>query len=470
MTSLVFASFQPANIYEFGARYFAELIEQSQGGDRQGDALESLTEQELEELVLRLFAEADEDQSGYLDRRGISQVLLHHDLHLNARQIRSLLAEADENDEGLVNYTEFVPTVTNIIHTHKTAKPGSESKCNFLINGVSKVDFERHLGTVLKKASKGQDKMARLDFKQCLCSSELGLTRKDINLILGSLQIGKNDEVNWEEVVVNCFDVVKERHADVLETNQLPASQDVFEDILSAFSIADEGQTGVLPLQTVKQIIRAKSLDGLGLTSFQIASILSCVELGEKQEARDCTALPHPLPPSTHITSPHEFGLDGNRSISVRNDNALACLQMDYDKVARFVAEKVASLYNLEKRRLRQDAIHKLSQAEGVQQMSFASPDTVKVLLEQTFKEADTDGTGYLTVEQIKHVVEKLASAGGDKFQIPKQHLDTIFVAIDADSNGNIDYKELSDFWTHMLDHVTQENIIEEYVSQTDEG
>lgn len=91
-------------------------------------------------------------------------------------------------------------------------------------------------------------------------------------------------------------------------------------------------------------------------------------------------------------------------------------------------------------------------------------PHVMQAILYQTFKDADTDGVGYLKINKVKEVIEKLASSSEEGFQIPKQHLGAVFLAIDADENSHIDYQELSQFWTGVLDHVTRESVIQEIV------
>lgn len=54
-------------------------------------------------------------------------------------------------------------------------------------------------------------------------------------------------------------------------------------------------------------------------------------------------------------------------------------MQMEYKSVARIAAQKVSGFRDLEKRKLRQEAINKMSCTTGAKQMSFASPATVEV-------------------------------------------------------------------------------------------
>ena len=56
---------QPGNIYEFGAAYFSELMEQSQQVEERGPQ-ERLTPEEMEQVLVQLFREADVDGNNVL--------------------------------------------------------------------------------------------------------------------------------------------------------------------------------------------------------------------------------------------------------------------------------------------------------------------------------------------------------------------------------------------------------------------
>ena len=56
---------QPGNIYEFGAAYFSELMEQSQQVEERGPQ-DRLTPEEMEQVLVQLFREADVDGNNVL--------------------------------------------------------------------------------------------------------------------------------------------------------------------------------------------------------------------------------------------------------------------------------------------------------------------------------------------------------------------------------------------------------------------
>ena len=69
---------------------------------------------ELEQLLISLFKEADQDESGYLDFNEFAQLMATSDIGLSKKELEYLLAEADENSDGKVTYQEFVPLAVEV--------------------------------------------------------------------------------------------------------------------------------------------------------------------------------------------------------------------------------------------------------------------------------------------------------------------------------------------------------------------
>ena len=49
--------------------------------------------------------------------------------------------------------------------------------------------------------------LSRTEFKNCLKAAKLGLTRKDINLIMSTVDANKDGSISYEEFVPICFQV-----------------------------------------------------------------------------------------------------------------------------------------------------------------------------------------------------------------------------------------------------------------------
>lgn len=60
--------------------------------------------------------------AGYLDRTEFASVMKSAKLGLNKKQIRKICAEADENEDGVIEYREFVPIMLDVISALKAAQ------------------------------------------------------------------------------------------------------------------------------------------------------------------------------------------------------------------------------------------------------------------------------------------------------------------------------------------------------------
>ena len=213
-------SMQPENIYQFGADYFANklnpvtesepapeeprvdlhLLEVAASVD-----VSSMETSHFGALVLKLFVDADEDKSGYLDRIEFSNVLRNAELHLSEPQIRRILSEADDNDDNLIEYREFVPVMVDILQGIRADIESQAMKeeaevlvrdaVDVLLRGMGKKDLETLMLKVFSKSDVDRNgTLDRKEFKNCLKSAHLGLTRKDINLIMSSVDLNQDGE------------------------------------------------------------------------------------------------------------------------------------------------------------------------------------------------------------------------------------------------------------------------------------
>ena len=72
---------------------------------------------DFRQTIKRLFASADKDGSGSLDRKELKTVFdgLKQELGLSNKDIKLIMAEADENDDGVVEYEEFATIAADVL-------------------------------------------------------------------------------------------------------------------------------------------------------------------------------------------------------------------------------------------------------------------------------------------------------------------------------------------------------------------
>mmetsp|Transcript_17945 Transcript_17945/g.32766 ORF Transcript_17945/g.32766 Transcript_17945/m.32766 type:complete len:475 (+) Transcript_17945:89-1513(+) len=436
---------QPENIYEFGSRYFNDLLEK--GGrsaftlaSDQGKIdlekaatrvdLTSLSTSELENLLLQIFIQADLDQSGYLDRQELSGVLRDAKLNLTERQIRQILSEADENEDNVIQYKEFLPVMIDLLQGLKAKEQAKsvledvESKIrgnveNMLLHGMPRHELESLMLKVFKKADvDGSGQLNRHEFKEALKVAELGLTRKDINLILTAVDTDKDGLVSYEEFVPICFQVLVERFKDEILLGDILQNEDELQQLLlHSFQTEDIGGTGLLAQRQVKSVLKKLSYEQLGLTTVQLVSLLSQAPMNSE-------------------------GL------------------VPYLQFIPFAATVIRSLYDVDNMKLRMAAIKNAS-AGGIKALGELDIETLKSVLEDVFMQVDVDGSGQLTPGQVMEVLNHLNTiAPENSIALSDEHMKAMFAAIDVNENGVVDWSEFVNFICDALEHIEKEKYV----------
>ena len=68
--------------------------------------------------------------------------------------------------------------------------------------------------------------------------------------------------------------------------------------------------------------------------------------------------------------------------------------------------------------------------------------------LRRTFEEIDTDMTGTIDLNELRHVMRRLGTAR----QLTDREVRSMFAEVDANRSGEIDFEEFSNFFAHLPD------------------
>ena len=111
-------------IFEFGASYFSG---KAQSGKR-SEKKEAASDEEIMEMLTQLFLKGDNDGNGVLDKKEFKKLLQGCELGLSASDIKVLYTQADVNDDGCVEYREFIPACVDLIRVLRAQEAARESK------------------------------------------------------------------------------------------------------------------------------------------------------------------------------------------------------------------------------------------------------------------------------------------------------------------------------------------------------
>ena len=74
-----------------------------------------LADDSIEQALIAQFQMSDTDGNGVLSAREFYKCMTNMDLGLDRDDVLALLAEADENADGFLDYREFVPLAVDLL-------------------------------------------------------------------------------------------------------------------------------------------------------------------------------------------------------------------------------------------------------------------------------------------------------------------------------------------------------------------
>ena len=202
------------------------------------------------------------------------------DLGLSDREVARVLAEADVNDDGVIDYAEFVPLAVDLVQglyaradaqlaAAESEEQAREQAQQYMLHGMTKDQLEAVMKDVFHKADiNGDGVLTMQEFHNCLKEADLGLTRKEVNTLMHSVDVDGDGKVTYEEFAPLCFDILTE----ILKEELLQASKppsELEEYLVAIYGGMDDG-SGNLKLSQMRDGLRQADF---GLTRLQIHTV-----------------------------------------------------------------------------------------------------------------------------------------------------------------------------------------------------
>jgi len=426
---------QPENICAFGAKYFEELLDRrrqdaeealkaAQAPPPVGIDLRTLSAEQLQDLFMRIFADADVNGDGSLDAREFKKIIRTADLGLSKDEILQIMVEADENDDGHIDYNEFIPVAVQVvqaIYNRASALADREARMdiaeqraeNVLLHGMTQDEVESMLETLFRAAdTDSSGKLSRKEFRECLRHTDLGLTRKEINAIMAEIDADQDGLVSYDEFKPLCFKILLSRFK--ISLVELEGTQGGLESsLLDVFSAADPEGRGYLSHGEIRDLLRGADI---GLTRMQIYTVLSSGEQTPDGLINYRLFVP-------------------TAAKMIRNILAV--------RVAEARAKAIASVSQVSESEL----------LRGIDQQKF------EMGLRAEFIKYDQDGSGSLERSELRAALE----SGG--LSLNSKEVNTLMAAIDVDADGRINYSEFISYAFNILVQIAREAYIDTQVA-----
>lgn len=357
----------------------------------------------LRVALFQIFEEADKDNSGYLDYQEFEEAFKNLSYGLGDNDVSTLISLADENNDGKINWEEFVPIGIEAIKTFfaRNKVIQKKKKQNFDLN---KKALENIYMDEIVKADEILSKKFKLideeekgtvsipELKKLLHESSF-LTPKEINGIIRNM---KTPDFKYEDFKEKLFDVRYElAKSRILETNLDKIQTQIIQECIK-YDSKSNGKINLLDLRDV--LFKSKIIT---LSPFQIQILMG-------------------------LTSPDKDGAVNYKAFSYR---------------AKDMIDELFSLDTLN------SVAHLIGQ--GVIKRESVQPCAISNLeLFKTFKKYDKNLNGVL---EINEYIDCLRD---QEEEFTENEIITLGLMADTNGDNQIDYEEFMKHFTEMLNRI----------------
>lgn len=339
------------------------------------------------------------------------------------------MAESDANDDGIVDYKEFLPLMIELIGAMKAKAVAKAARASeeeerreaveaYFVHGMSRDELNGALRAVFERCdADGSGYLDHREFTKALKSAELGLSKKEINLLLSEVDFNDDGVVEYAEFVPVCFEILVERATHKQMENAAFSSHDgLTQLLLGAFVAADCDGSGVLQIRDIKSIITSLAEgEELNLSRSQIVSIVSACDVSPKGVVRYATFAP-------------------------------------------VAADIIYGMVDFHAQKRRAEAVAQLASGDGsVAFMRDLNAEQIEGVMMKAFLAADVDGSGSLDRVEMYTV---LMAAGIGKLGLNQRQIAGIMAAADEDGDGCVDYGELTRLMFETLKQMAREELV----------
>lgn len=266
----------------------------------------AVDEQELQtmyEVLTQMFKSGDVNGSGHLDRDEFFGLLRDAELGISEPELHMVLSEADEDDDGNINYVEFLPIAIDLVQSFRARREAQREyreQHGEVSEEALKLLYSGHVEDLVKKldrAFKSADVanlgiLSRAEFKTCMKKNAMDLTRVEFNMVLARMPRDAFGKIKYEDFANVLYEVrfttlknsiMETRASDTAKLlmklcqEEEENSMELGDDMESLGSLEPEYSGMITTMQLNKVLTNIK----LSLNRLQVTSIMCEAEVDE---------------------------------------------------------------------------------------------------------------------------------------------------------------------------------------------
>jgi Ca2+-binding EF-hand superfamily protein len=169
----------------------------------------------LQRYLLKLFRVADTNGDGVLQPSELKRLLQLSGFNISNETVNEIVAEADTNHNGVIEYEEFVPVAMSILKAQEDLAEAyldstdEAAARQFLLQGQNEAQVLRNMKKLFLIAD--EDCSGFLDqreFKNCLTQMGLPLTAAEMSTLMNMVDVNRDGRVSYEEFMPVAFEIL----------------------------------------------------------------------------------------------------------------------------------------------------------------------------------------------------------------------------------------------------------------------
>jgi len=206
------------------------------------------------------------------------------------------LAEADMNEDGMIEYEEFIPLALQIVQGMYAKKRLEQHITDIdqhaedlLVHGMSRDELTELVSSIFERMDQdGSGTLSKAEFATALTSMELGLTRREINTVMFQIDQDGDGGVSYREFVPFAFDLLQKLTSLRLLETELE-NDELAQYLTDLFKARDVLMVGQLHVDDIRDLLHQAML---GLSRMQIYTVISEAEVNAEMMIAYPTFIP----------------------------------------------------------------------------------------------------------------------------------------------------------------------------------